>query len=95
LNFAVSIATFVSAEVTGSAAGYRVAAAEVPEALLNALSATASAFSMRENLYEFQFAGRDSMNDALDQLRAAHCPIESVIPTSSTLEEVFVKAVEQ
>jgi ABC-2 type transport system ATP-binding protein len=74
--------------------GYRVTAAGVPETLIAELSLTASSFSVRDGESEFQFPARDAMNCALDQLRAAHCPIEAVIPTTSTLEEVFVKAVQ-
>jgi ABC-2 type transport system ATP-binding protein len=74
--------------------GYRVTALAVPEALVAELGAEASAFSVRETEVEFQFAARDAVNQALDKLRAAHCEIESVIPTTSTLEEVFVKAVQ-
>jgi ABC-2 type transport system ATP-binding protein len=75
--------------------GYRVTAVDVPEPLVTELGATASAFSVQDNEAEFQFAARESMNDALDKLRATHCLVESVIPTTSTLEEVFVKAVQQ
>jgi ABC-2 type transport system ATP-binding protein len=74
--------------------GYRVTAIDVPEPLVAAVGFTASSFAVRENEAEFLFAARDSMNDALDKLRAAHCPVEAVIPTTSTLEEVFVKAVQ-
>jgi len=74
--------------------GYRVTAIDIPEPLVTELGATASAFAVHEDEAEFQFVAREAMNDALDKLRAAHCPVESVIPTTSTLEEVFVKAVQ-
>jgi ABC-2 type transport system ATP-binding protein len=74
--------------------GYRVTAVAVPEPLLIELGAAASAFAAREGAVEFQFASREGVNRALDQLRAARCEVESVIPTTSNLEEVFVKAVQ-
>jgi len=74
--------------------GYRVIAVDVPQALVTELGTAASSFAVREDQTEFQFAARECMNEALDRLRAAHCPVESVIPTTSTLEEVFVKAVQ-
>jgi hypothetical protein len=42
----------------------------------------------------FQFGTREQSNRALDLLRAEKCEIESMIPTTSTLEEVFIKTVE-
>ncbi len=74
--------------------GYRVTALAVPEALLTELGAQASAFTVREGEAEFQFTLRETVNQALDKLRSVHCEIEAVIPTTSTLEEVFVKAVQ-
>ncbi|MGH9665974.1 MAG: ATP-binding cassette domain-containing protein [Bryobacteraceae bacterium] len=75
--------------------GYRLSAAEVPEALENELRQKASSAAARDGVIEFQFPTRESANEALDQLRARHCAIESLVPTISTLEDVFVKAVEQ
>jgi ABC-2 type transport system ATP-binding protein len=73
--------------------GYRLTALEVPEALVTELGAQASSFAVRDGLAEFQFPTRETVNQALDCLRAHRCEIESVIPTTSTLEDVFVKAV--
>lgn len=75
--------------------GYRVTAANVPEPLSAGIGLAASSFAVHDGQAEFHFGGRDAMNEALDKLRAAHCAVESVIPTTSTLEEVFVKAVQQ
>jgi len=73
--------------------GYRVSAVHVPEALALKLEAK-SFFGMREGLAEFRFPTRDAVNAAVDLLRAEKCEIESVTPTTSTLEDVFVKAVQ-
>lgn len=75
--------------------GYRLSALGVPEALCEELRAKASAAVARDGVMEFQFPTRESANEALDLLRGEHCAVESLIPTSSTLEEVFVKAVQQ
>ena len=42
----------------------------------------------------FLFSTREQVNAAIDALRAEGSEIESVVPTASTLEDVFVKAVE-
>jgi len=75
--------------------GYRVEAAGVPEPVAAEVGFTASTFTVHGGTAEFHFASREAMNRALDRLRAAQCAIESVIPTTSTLEEIFVKAVQQ
>ena len=75
--------------------GYRLSAAAVPEALVTELKERASSFSIRNGCTDFQFPTREAVNDAVDALRAQHCEIESIIPTTSTLEEIFVKAVER
>ena len=74
--------------------GYKVVATAVPEGLITELNLTASAFAMRNGFTDFQFATREAVNRThLDAtLRGEHCEIESIIPTTSTLEEVFVKA---
>jgi ABC-2 type transport system ATP-binding protein len=69
--------------------GYRVTAAEVPDALRDRLSGV-----VRNGFVDFHFADRELTNGAVDLLRATHCPIESIVPTTNTLEEVFVKAVD-
>jgi ABC-2 type transport system ATP-binding protein len=73
--------------------GYKVSALRVPEALALKLEAKAF-FALREGLAEFQFPTREAVNAAVDLLRAEKCEIESVTPTTSTLEDVFVKAVQ-
>jgi ABC-2 type transport system ATP-binding protein len=73
--------------------GYRLSAAEVPESLYEELKALASSVAQRNGLVDFQFATREITNDAVDRLRTARCLIEAIVPTTSTLEDVFVAAV--
>jgi hypothetical protein len=63
--------------------------------LITELSRCASAHAVRDGAAEFQFPTREVVNQALDALRGAGSQIESVIPTTSTLEQVFVKAVDR
>ena len=73
--------------------GYRLTVAHPPEALAEQLRATASAMAVRDGLVDFQFASRELANGALDLLRAGRCEIEALAPTTSTLEDVFVRTV--
>jgi ABC-2 type transport system ATP-binding protein len=68
--------------------GYRLRAADVPERLIAGLSGV-----VHEEFVDFQFTDRDQVNVAVDLLRAEKCSIESITPTTSTLEDVFVEAV--
>jgi ABC-2 type transport system ATP-binding protein len=74
--------------------GYRLSAAQLPEQMERNLREKAAATSVRDGAVEFQFSSRELANQAVDLLRAERCEIESLIPTTSTLEDVFVKAVE-
>ena len=74
--------------------GYRLTAAGVPDELRNQLTARASSIATRNGFLDFQFPDREQVNSAIDLLRARNCAIESIVPTTSTLEEVFVKAVD-
>ena len=73
--------------------GYRVTALQVPESLARKLEAK-TFFALRDGLAEFQFVTREAANAAVDELRAGQCQIEALTLTTSTLEDVFVKAVE-
>ena len=75
--------------------GYRLTAAHVPERLRIELGSKATTAAARDGLLDLHFPTREQVNTAVDQLRAEHCEVESIIPTTSTLEEVFVKTVEQ
>lgn len=75
--------------------GYRLTAAQVPDALQDTLRAKAASAASRNGLVDFQFVSREEVNSAVDLLRSERCEIESIIPTTSTLEDVFVKTVDQ
>ncbi|MBI3278317.1 MAG: ABC transporter ATP-binding protein [Acidobacteria bacterium] len=74
--------------------GYRLSAANVPERLQNELRAMAASAASRNGLVEFHFATREQTNQAIDLLRAEKCDIEALAPTTSTLEDVFIRTVE-
>ena len=46
-------------------------------------------------MVDFQFASRELVNEAVDLVRSEHCDIEALVPTTSTLEDVFVRTVEK
>ncbi|HLK18752.1 MAG TPA: ABC transporter ATP-binding protein [Bryobacteraceae bacterium] len=75
--------------------GYKLTVAEVPEALLEALRGKATSFATRNGFADFQFPTRQLVNEAVDLLRQQQCEIESLAPTTSTLEDVFVRTVEK
>ncbi|MBV9768283.1 MAG: ABC transporter ATP-binding protein [Bryobacterales bacterium] len=73
--------------------GYRLTVARPAEALAEELRRRATSVAVRDGLVDFQFPSRELANTALDLLRAEHCEIEALAPTTSTLEEVFVRTV--
>lgn len=73
--------------------GYVLKAPQVPERLHDELRARAAAAACRDGLSEFQFLSREEVNQAVDLLRAERCEIEGITPTTSTLEEVFMRTV--
>ena len=75
--------------------GYRVEAERVPEQLERELRSKATAVTQRNGNLEFLFGSRDEANAAVDLLRAEQCTIEAVARTVSTLEDVFVKAINE
>jgi len=75
--------------------GYRVEAENVPERLQQDLRNRARAAAERNGNIEFIFASREEANQAVDLLRAEHCAIEAVARTNSTLEDIFVKVVNE
>ena len=74
--------------------GYRLTASQVPEALHEDLRIKAVSAIARDGLVDFQFHSRSEVNSAVDLLRGERCEIEALVPTHSTLEEVFIKTVE-
>ncbi len=74
--------------------GYRMKASQVPEPLFDELRARAATAAMLDGLAEFLFATREELNRAVDLVRAHGGWLESVTPTSSTLEEVFMRTIQ-
>ncbi len=75
--------------------GYRLSVSVAPEALVEELRAKATSVASRNGFVDFQFPSRTAANEAVDLLRAQRCEVESLTPTTSTLEEVFVRTVEK
>lgn len=75
--------------------GYRVRVPHPPEALAQQLSANATAVEAADGLVDFRFPDRQSANAAVDLLRAQRCEIETLSPTTSTLEDVFLNALDK
>jgi ABC-2 type transport system ATP-binding protein len=76
--------------------GYRLTVAnQVPETLIEALRSKATSTAARDGMIDLQFANRELVNEAVDLVRLQHCDIEALIPTTSTLEDVFVRTVEK
>jgi len=74
--------------------GYRLTISQAPQNLLDQLRSQATSMAARNGLVDFQFSSRELANHALDLVRAEHCEIEALAPTTSTLEDVFVRTVE-
>ena len=74
--------------------GYRLTAAGVSDELRDQLTARASSVATSNGFLDFQFPDRGQVNSDIDLLRAGNCAFESIVPTTNTLEEVFVKAVD-
>lgn len=81
------------AELT-SGSGYRIECPAVPEQLETELRAHAKSYASNNGALSLLFASREEANRAIDSLRAAGCEIESLGQSRSTLEEVFMKTVQ-
>jgi ABC-2 type transport system ATP-binding protein len=76
--------------------GYRLTiGSQTPETLLDGLRAKSTSAAARDGMVDFQFATRELANEAVDLVRSEHCDIEALVPTTSTLEDVFVRTVEK
>jgi ABC-2 type transport system ATP-binding protein len=75
--------------------GYRLTVAHPPDQLAQELRGRATSTAVRDGLVDYQFASRELVNSAVDLLRAEKCEIEALAPTTSTLEDVFVRTVEK
>ncbi len=74
--------------------GYRLTAGELSDSLRAEISARSVSAAARDHLIDFLFTSREDANAAIDLLRAQRCDVEALVPTTSTLEEIFVKTVE-
>lgn len=74
--------------------GYRLTVSQAPENLLDQLRSQATSMAARNGLVDFQFPTRELANQAVDLVRAGQYEIEALTPTTSTLEDVFVRTVE-
>ncbi|HET8549723.1 MAG TPA: ABC transporter ATP-binding protein [Bryobacteraceae bacterium] len=70
--------------------GYCVTAMKVPPAIHDRLRGE----STHDTVSSFRFNTREEVNQAIDALRSAGAEIESVAPSTSTLEEVFLRTVQ-
>jgi ABC-2 type transport system ATP-binding protein len=77
-----------------SGKGYKLRVAQVPDELARELNGLAAASVEADGGSLLHFGDRESANAAIDRLRAAGCPIESLTPSTSTLEEVFLRTVQ-
>ncbi len=80
----------ISALVAGH--GYKIAASAIPPAALEQLRASASSLIPLSDGVEFGAATREQANAIVDRIRAAGGLIESLKPTSDSLEDVFIRA---
>ena len=74
--------------------GYRVAAEQPPEKLVDELRGLAGATVSQNGTTEFHFSTREAANRGVDLLRSGKCEIEEMARTRSTLEEVFLRTVD-
>ena len=75
--------------------GYRVEAEKIPDNLVSELRVRAKAVAANNGPTSFLFGTREEANAALDLLRAERCEVEALGRASSSLEEVFIRTVEQ
>ena len=89
----VAVSGKVSDLIAGK--GYRLTVSEAPQNLLEQLRSQATSMAARNGLVDFQFPSRELANQAVDLVRAEHCQVEALAPTTSTLEDVFVRTVDK
>lgn len=74
--------------------GYRLTVpAEIPEQVRTEMTGKSASVSQRDGVLDFQFGDRSTVNAAIDLLRSQQLEVESLVPTSSTLEDVFIRSV--
>lgn len=74
--------------------GYRLKAVSVTDQARAALVDFGSSIASQNGFLELHVTQREQVNQAIDVLRDAGASIESVIPTTSTLEDVFIETTE-
>jgi ABC-2 type transport system ATP-binding protein len=72
--------------------GYRVAALDIPAQAVAEIRQSGAAVLVDGNTVSIQTSTREEANIAIDCIRAAGGLIESVIPSSSSLEDLFIEA---
>ncbi len=77
-----------------SGSGYRLEIAGAPDNLVTELGARARAVAQNNGTVQLVFPTREEANRALDLARSHQCEVETFGRTRSTLEEVFMKTVE-
>ncbi len=70
--------------------GYRITALHVTDTLRDELLAVTGSIQPTQDGLEVTVATAEQVNQAIDRLRAAGAMIHSVIPTSSSLEDLFI-----
>ncbi|MBV9405812.1 MAG: ABC transporter ATP-binding protein, partial [Acidobacteriaceae bacterium] len=80
----------ISNLITGR--GYRVVATQVSEAALARIRKFGASIASTREGHAIQVMTRDEANDVIDQVRAAGGFIESVSASTSSLEDVFIRA---
>ena len=71
--------------------GYRLTARQVTLEMVEGMKDLLSSVAVNGDLLEAQVATNEDLNTAIDNLRARGAMIESVTPTVSSLEDVFIK----
>ena len=74
--------------------GYLVTASGLPDGLSSSIRSMGAAIAFAGNAVEVQVATREQANRLIDEIRAAGALIESVTASTSSLEDVFMRATE-
>ncbi len=82
----------VSALIAGR--GYRVIATQLPEQVLASFRRSGAVIVPMRDAVEIQVVTREESNRVIDEVRAAGGLIESVSTSTSSLEDVFIRATE-
>ncbi|MCC6391582.1 MAG: ABC transporter ATP-binding protein [Bryobacterales bacterium] len=74
--------------------GYRLTVpAALPDNMRAEITSQASSSVARDGVLDLQFSSRGEANRAIDLLRGRQLEIEALTPTTSTLEEVFIRSI--